>query len=87
MNTQQRVNKYIEDWKKRGYPDDIPDEVPHELMKLGVAPSYKAICLALLKNDLQLTSLGFSSKKSVWYSILKGIEIAEREAKKELCQD
>jgi predicted phosphoadenosine phosphosulfate sulfurtransferase len=47
-------------------------------MKLGLAPSYKAIAIALLKNDMGLHSLGFSPIKSEWYSAIKRIEIAER---------
>ena len=74
-----RVLRYIEKWKDRGYPNDIPDEVPHELAKLGKAPSYKAVCLALLQNDHALTSLGFSPKTSKYYKALKRIELKERE--------
>lgn len=65
-----------------GYPDDIPDEVPISLMNRNLAPSYKAICLALLKNDHNLESLGFSAKKSEWYSAFKRVEIEGRENKK-----
>jgi predicted phosphoadenosine phosphosulfate sulfurtransferase len=79
MNTKQRVQKYVKDWKRRGYPNGIPDEVPQELMKLGLAPSYKAICLALLNNDINLYTLGFSRPKSEWYGKLKRIEIDARQ--------
>jgi predicted phosphoadenosine phosphosulfate sulfurtransferase len=61
-----------------GYPDDIPDEVPNELMRLGLAPSYRAIAVAILQNDLNFYSLGFASPTSPWYSALKRIEIAAR---------
>ena len=73
-----RVDEYISNGMKCGYSDGIPDEVPDELMRLGLAPSYKAIAIAILKNDLQFTSLGFPGKHSDWYSALKQIEIAER---------
>lgn len=76
-----KINKYKKTWKKRGYPEDIPEEVPEKIMNLQLAPSYKAICLAILKNDHSLTSLGFSAKKSKWYSILKKIEIDKRNEK------
>jgi predicted phosphoadenosine phosphosulfate sulfurtransferase len=82
MSTIEKVLKYISEWKKKGYNDDIPDEVPDVLMKSNLAPSYKAIALAILQNDLHLTSLGFSAPKSEWYSILKRIEIEERNSKK-----
>ena len=63
---------------QRGYLDDIPDEVPHELSDELLAPSYKAIAIAILNNDLQLTSLGFEPRQSKWYSVLKRIEIDAR---------
>lgn len=73
-----KIQQYIETWKKRGYPEDIPDEVPEKIMSMQLAPSYKAICFAILKNDHPLKSLGFTPKKSKWYSILKKIEIEGR---------
>lgn len=82
MSTHKKVIKYITDWKKRGYTEDIPDEVPTVLMNHNLAPSYKAICMALLKNDMNLESLGFTPKKSAWYSAIKRVEIEERERKK-----
>lgn len=74
-----RIKQYISKWEKMGYPDGIPDEVPHELMKSNLAPSYKSIAMAILSNDNNLKSLGFSSKKSKWYGYLKRIEISARE--------
>ena len=71
----QRVEQYIQTWRRQGYLTDIPDEVPSEVM--GYAPSYKAIAMAILRNDLQ--SLGFTAKVSAWYSELKRIEIEQRE--------
>ena len=73
-----RINQYVENWKDKGYPNDIPDEVPHILMKLGLAPSYKAIALALLKNDSNLELLGFTAPISKWYSAFKKVEIEQR---------
>jgi hypothetical protein len=37
--------------------------------------------MTLLKNDFNLKSLGFKTKKSKYYSILKKIEIENREYK------
>jgi len=34
-------------------------------------PSYKAIALAILNNDLHLYSLGFSPHVSHWYRVVK----------------
>lgn len=56
----------------------IPDEVPAELADELLAPSYKAIAIALLNNDMQLRSLGFEGKHSKWYDVLKRIEIEAR---------
>jgi len=75
-----RINHYKETWAKRGYPDDLPEEVPPELMRLGLAPSYKAICLAILKNDHACASLGYSQPVSPWYSAIKKTEIESRQS-------
>jgi len=53
--------------------------VPAEIM--AFAPSYKAIAIAILKNDLQFTSLGFQPKVSRWYGEFKRIEIEARRNK------
>lgn len=73
-----RVTEYIKTWEQCGYSDGIPDEVPEPLMRLGLAPSWKAIAICILKNDLQFTGLGFPAKNSEWYGALKKIEIEKR---------
>ncbi len=78
MKIKKLVREYIEKWKTQGYHEDIPDEVPLVLMQERLAPSYKAIALAILRNDHNLTTLGFSAPKSDWYSAIKRIEIANR---------
>lgn len=62
-------------WTSRCYSDGLPDEVPAFIDKENLAPSWKRIAIALLKNDLQMTALGYTPKKSDWYSVLKRIEI------------
>lgn len=79
MKTIKLVNQYINAWLGRGYASDIPDEVPQVLMKQGLAPSYKAICQAILKNDMNMESLGFTPKPSAWYSAIKKVEIEQRD--------
>ena len=74
-----KILRYIEDWKLKGYPKGIPDQVPNTLMRLNLAPSYKAIALAILKNDISLKSLGFTPTTSKYYHAFKQIEIAARE--------
>lgn len=65
-------------WENRCYKDGIPDEVTHILEKSNRVPSYKAIAVCILKNDLMLTGLGFSGEYSQWSKVLK-----EEKAKKE----
>jgi predicted phosphoadenosine phosphosulfate sulfurtransferase len=77
--TQAKVVEYVETWEKRCYKNGIPDDAPTELN--DKVPSYKKICHALLNNDLNLTALGYSSKQSKFYSILKRIEIEARPSK------
>ena len=60
---------YVRIWQDRCY-DDIPDEVPYKLEKSGRAPSYKAIAMCILKNDLQLRGLGFGRQES---AIVEGL--------------
>lgn len=84
MNTTEtglRVKKYIQMWQDRCYSDGIPEEVPLEVSRRNLAPSYKAIAIALLKNDMQLTELGFQSPRSEWYGVLKRKELGIPEYK------
>ena len=69
----ERAEEYVQTWRRRCYSTDIPDEVPKKVMQSGRAPSYKAIALAILRNDLQLYSLWFSTP-----SYEKQLEIVER---------
>lgn len=50
-------------WENRCYSDGIPDEVPNKLLFSGRAPSYKAIAICLLNNDLYLKKLGLNAPK------------------------
>lgn len=68
------VKEYIHKWKQ--VYKEIPDEVPKRLDQLNKAPSYKRVCLAILKNDVSL--LGMKRKKSKYYDILKKIELKEK---------
>lgn len=75
----EKITEYINTWEKRCYTKGIPDEAPIGLE--DKIPSYKRIAMAILKNDFNLTSLGYEPKKSKYYSILKRIEIDARETK------
>lgn len=78
MNTRKRIDQYVTQWKDRGYPDDIPDSVPDDILNLNIAPSYKAIAMCLLKNDVNLHGLGFTPIRSKYYDAIKRVEISMR---------
>jgi predicted phosphoadenosine phosphosulfate sulfurtransferase len=73
-----KIYDYIRKWEGRGYSDGLPDEADPTLEENIRAPSYRAICLSILKNDKQLVSLGYNRPKSYAYMELKRIEIQER---------
>ena len=70
------IEDYIQEWKAKCYFEDIPDEVPKRLDDLDKAPSYKRICMAVLRNDYKL--IGYTSPKSKYYDLLKRIELKDR---------
>ncbi|CAB4131252.1 Protein of unknown function DUF3440 [uncultured Caudovirales phage] len=76
MDTKQKIIKYIQTWEQKCYPDGIPDEVPIEIQEL--VPNYKKICLAILKNDYALKTLGLNTTKSKYYDYYKKIELEKR---------
>lgn len=73
-----KIALYLHQWFKRDYGNEIPDDVPDMLRSENLAPSYKAIALAILRHDHSLQSLGFSADESLWYATLKRIEISQR---------
>ena len=73
-----KIRQYITTWQKRGYPDGLPNEAPARLEQLCKAPSYRAICRAILRNDVTASSLGFTKEHSEAYMLLKRIEIEAR---------
>ena len=74
----EKIERYLATWFKCGYGNDVPDEVLNDVMHEGLAPSYKAIALAILKCDHSCQSLGFSPDVSPWYIAMKRIELAQR---------
>jgi predicted phosphoadenosine phosphosulfate sulfurtransferase len=54
---------YQKIWKDRCY-DELPDEIPTALAKTNRVPSWKAVALALLNNDLKLYTIGFAKSES-----------------------
>lgn len=79
----EKIKKYTAKWELI-YKDGIPDEAPTRLEELGKAPSYRMICKAILKNDTQLESLGYSKTKSIYYSDFKHIELSKKGIIKQL---
>lgn len=72
----EKVEEYVNTWEQRCYPNGIPDVAPDCIR--DKVPDYRKIALALLNNDMRLTSLGYSGFESDYYSILKRIEIDAR---------
>lgn len=78
MKAHKRIKEYLVSWKCRDYDHGIPDEVPIQVAENNLAPSWRAIAVCLLKNDMNMTGLGFSSFHSEYYDALKQQEIAQR---------
>jgi len=74
----QKIDNYIKKWESQGYPDGIPDEADAKLESLNKAPSYRAICKAILSNDNHLVSLGYQRSNTEYYGALKRIELEGR---------
>ena len=79
MNMKEKIQSYIKDWESKCYYNGLPDEVPNEISSM--VPSYKRICIAIMKNDVNLESLGYSRPVCKAYSELKRIEISQRHSK------
>lgn len=62
-----KIGLFLGWWKARGYPEGIPDEAPYELETAKIAPSWRRVCKALLRNDYWCKGLGFSQQKSAAY--------------------
>ena len=78
----QKVKEYEETWVARCYSNGIPDEVSDTLMNSGRVPSYRAIALCLLKNDLHLRGIGFGRTESKTVDTL--IKIKKSNSEKQL---
>lgn len=63
-----KIAKYIQWYKTRGYPDGIPDKADYKLEQLGKAPAWRQVAKTLLKNDYWCRNLGFSITKTSAYN-------------------
>lgn len=75
-----RVALYIETWESRCYFDGIPDVISNKLIASGRVPSFKAIALAILRNDHNCYALGFSEGSSEMFEQILQNEKRKRNA-------
>lgn len=80
--TVKRIRTWVAGWEKKGYPNGIPDEAPENLEAMGRVPSWRLVCVAIMRNDHALQTLGFSRQPCRIYTELKRIEISARVAGK-----
>lgn len=73
-----KIQQYVKDWERKGYSHGIPQEAPPRLEANNRVPSYRQICRAIMRNDLALTTLGFSRPKTDAYMAIKRVEIEAR---------
>lgn len=78
MGSKEKIRNYIKTWESRGYDGGIPDKAPPVLEKNNLVPSYRMICITLMKNPNNLEALGFSREKCAIYQELKRLEISQR---------
>jgi len=78
LSFKKKVTDYLKQCEQRGYANGIPDEADLRLEQLNKAPSYRKICNAILKNDYQLSTLGYTKQKTKTYHILKRIDLVSR---------
>jgi len=60
-----KVEAYLKTWRNRCYADKIPDTIPDELMREGLAPCWRAIAMSILLNRTSL--LGIYPKATVFF--------------------
>jgi len=79
-----KIKKYINLWESRCYFNGLPDQAPLRLEELKKVPSYRQICVAIMKNDNQLKTLGFSRPFCEIYHSVKRRELREKGKVKQL---
>ena len=68
----------IRKWEGRGYPNGIPEEAPLPLERLNKVLTYRMICMAIMRNDVTLATLGYARRPCAAYNELKRIELMAR---------
>ena len=62
-----KIYKFVQWWKERGYPDGIPDEADYQVEQKKDVPSWRRVCKSLLRNDFWCKGLSFTQQKSTAY--------------------
>ncbi len=70
-----KILDWIRRWESKGYSDGIPDEACPYLELAGKAPSYRRVCIAIMRNDYSLETLGLSRDPCEVYNIIKRMEL------------
>jgi predicted phosphoadenosine phosphosulfate sulfurtransferase len=73
-----RIKTYIRKWELSGYESGMPDEAPRRLEEINKVGSYRLLCIALMKNDVTLKTLGFSRPPCKLYNQLKRAELMSK---------
>lgn len=74
----ERIEIYIKRWEDMGYENGIPDEADPVLESFNLVPSYRLICMAIMKNDVYLKTLGMERPKCQAYMGIKRAELTQR---------
>lgn len=73
-----RLRAWVAQWERQGYANGIPDEAPANLEAMGKVPSYRRVCIAIMRNDVSMLSLGHSRPSCAIYTALKRDELRLR---------
>lgn len=74
-----KIAIYLQWYRTRGFPDDIPDEQENDLGYRDI-PSWRRICKTIIKNDFWCRMLSFSPTKSHNYeAYMKKIKAKRKE--------
>lgn len=77
---------WVKKWEGRGYSNGIPDEADLGVELAERAPSYRRVCIAIMKNDVQLESLGYTREMCAMYMSIKREEIERRGDHCKICK-
>lgn len=67
LHYENKIAVFVQWWKKRGYPDGVPDEADYCLEAARKVPSWRRVCKSLLRNDYWCKGLSFTQHRSAAY--------------------